>query len=254
MAPAGSNYDGSVPPRTRISFTGHIAGVGTSGGTRLVLGCWVRTPRGPFADVMVAQPDGRRVLLAPDPWVAEFVAATYTFDDVQLVPVSVERTGTGRDSHWQVSAGPLAWSFTVGARDPLGCLLRSVPVVVGRSLTFARVTDLVARCILPGVRTLGSAGNDRTEWYAATDLHRILASAASWGGTDLGALTEVNPPPDFGFGSTPKRPTVTALTSVVQLPAGAAGAETAGPGRGMAPPDVMRQLRTDLSASAHATT
>ena len=52
-------------------FTGHIAGVGTSGGTRLVLGCWDRTPHGPFADVMVAHPDGRRELLAPDAWVAD---------------------------------------------------------------------------------------------------------------------------------------------------------------------------------------
>ena len=41
---------------------------------------------GRFADVMLAQPDGLRVLLAPSGEVAEFVAATYTFDRVELGP------------------------------------------------------------------------------------------------------------------------------------------------------------------------
>ena len=118
-------------------FTGHIAGVGTSGGTRLVLGCWDRTPQGPFADVMVAHPDGRRELLAPTDWVADFVSATYTFDTVTRVPVTVQRTGFSR---------------------------------------------------------------------------------ATWGGHDLGTLTDMTPPPDFGFSSTPRRPSLTALTSTVRVP------------------------------------
>ena len=63
----------------RWQFTGHIAGAGTTGGTRLVLGAWDHSPLGPFADVMVAHPDGRRELLAPDDWVADFVSATYVF-------------------------------------------------------------------------------------------------------------------------------------------------------------------------------
>ena len=46
-------------------FTGHIAGVGTSSGTRLVLGCWDRTPQGPFADVMVAHPDLSLIHISP---------------------------------------------------------------------------------------------------------------------------------------------------------------------------------------------
>ncbi|WP_313818558.1 hypothetical protein [Citricoccus sp.] len=206
--------------QARLRFTGHIAGVGTSGGTRLVLGRWGTSPHGPFADVMLQRPDGHRVLLAPDAWVAEFVAATYTFDEVLDVPVQVQVSdaGAAAGSRWHVTAGPLAWTFEVGPRTPLGHLLRTVPGPVGRSLTLARITDRVARWTLPGVRTLGSAGNGRLEWYAARDLHRITASTASWSGQDLGALTELNPPAEFGFSSTPRQPSLTTLTSTVRLP------------------------------------
>lgn len=207
-----------MPSFTRFRFDGHIAGAGTASGTRLVLGHWVHSPRGPFADVMVQRGDGHRILLAPDPWVAEFVSSTYTFDEVIQVPVSVDDVGIGSGSHWTVSAGPLEWSFTIGRRTPLGRLLRLTPAPLGRTRTFARVTDAVAQRVFPGVRTLGTAGNERAEWYAARDLHGLVASSASWSGTDLGPLTDVDPPADFGFSSTPSTPSFTTLTSIVRVP------------------------------------
>jgi hypothetical protein len=82
----------------------------------------------------------------------------------------------------------------------------------------ARISDRVARVVMPGVRTLGTAGNDRLEWYSARDLHRITASTATWDGQDLGALTDMDPPPQFGFSSTPRTPMLTALTSTVRVP------------------------------------
>lgn len=81
----------------------------------------------------------------------------------------------------------------------------------------ARVSDRVARLVMPGVRTLGTAGNDRLEWYSARDLHRIAASTASWDGRELGTLTDMTPPPRFGFSSTPREPMLTTLTSTVRL-------------------------------------
>lgn len=197
----------------RWQFTGHIAGAGTTGGTRLVLGAWDESPHGAFADVMVEHPDGRRELLAPDEWVAEFVSSTYVFDDVRQVPVDVTVDGP----HWRVSAGPLHWAFTVGRRALWGHLLRAVPPRLGRTLTVARLSDRVARVVMPGVRTLGTAGNDRLEWYSARDLHRIAASTASWDGRELGTLTDMTPPPRFGFSSTPREPMLTTLTSTVRL-------------------------------------
>lgn len=194
----------------RWVFEGWIAGAGTAGGTRLVLGHWPVSPFGPFADVMVAHPDGTRTLLAPTPALADFVAGTYRFDRVEVVPVEVAQGPT-----WVVRAGLLDWRFTPGRRAPLGALLRLVPPRVGTSLAWARLTDPVARVAMRGVRTLGTAGQGRTEWYAARDLHRLTASEATWEGVDLGPLAPVDPPPRFGFSSTPRRPSLVRVVSTV---------------------------------------
>jgi hypothetical protein len=39
---------------------------------------------------------------------------------------------------------------------------------------------------------------------------------ASWAGTDLGDLADVDPPVRFGFSSTPRRPSIVAVTTTVQ--------------------------------------
>ncbi len=205
----------------RWRFRGHIAGLGTAEGTRLVLGTWPRSPFGAFADVMVERADGHRVLLAPDPEVASFVAGTYRFDEVRQVPVTVRRpphaTPGDPSGRWRVSAGPLRAEFTVGGRTGLGRLLRRQPPGISLSRAWALAVGPVARLVLPGVRTLGTAGGGRREWYAARDEHRITAARAWWDGTDLGNLRPVSPPPAFGFSSTPARPSLVRVVSTVEL-------------------------------------
>lgn len=200
-------------------FYGWIAGVGTTSGTRLVLGHWVRSPFGAFSDVMVAHPDGHRELLAPTASIAEFVAETYQFDTVTLCDVEVRRAkGIGEGSQWDVTAGPLTWSFLVGPRRPVGWLLQSVPLSLATRREFARLTDPVARVVMPGVRTIGRAGgpsDPRLEWYAGRDLHRIIASAARWDGESLGRLAPVKPAPRFGFSGTPATPSLTRVVTTV---------------------------------------
>jgi len=202
------------PRRTRQRFEGTIAGLGCTGGTRIVLGHWPVSSFGAFADVMVERADGHRLLLAPGRQVADFVQATYTFDEVRLVPVQVRVT----PPVWRVSAGPLELAFTTAGRPPLGWLLRAVPAVVAASPAWASAVDPVARVLLPGVRTRGSAGGGRREWYGARDLHRIVSMHGSWDGADLGDLAQVDPPARFGFSSTPTRPSVTRVVSTVELP------------------------------------
>ncbi|OMQ14701.1 hypothetical protein A7K94_0214710, partial [Modestobacter sp. VKM Ac-2676] len=75
----------------RLRFDGWILGTGTTSGTRLVVGHWPRSPLGPVSDVMVERPDGHRILLAQTAELAAFVAATYTFDEVRVVDVTVRR-------------------------------------------------------------------------------------------------------------------------------------------------------------------
>jgi hypothetical protein len=193
-------------------FDGWIAGLGTSTGLRVVVGHWPRSPFGAFTDVMVEQTDGHRVLLAPSSEVAGFVAATYLFDDVRVAPVRAQVDGT----RWQVDAAPLALGFTVGARTPLGLLLRSVPRPLAISPLWINAVDLVARRVLPGVRTRGSAAGGRREHYAALDLHGLTAATTFWEGVDQGGLAPVTPPVRFGFGSTPSTPSLTRVVTLVE--------------------------------------
>ena len=81
-----------------MRFDGWILGVGTSSGTRVVVGHWPRSPFGPVSDVMVEHADGHRLLLAPQPAVAEFIATTYTFDQITLGPVTETAGLTPRPS------------------------------------------------------------------------------------------------------------------------------------------------------------
>lgn len=196
----------------RHRFSGEIAGIGSTSGVRVVVGRWACSPMGPFSDVMLAEPDGARVLLAPDEDVARFVAETYRFDRVLLGPVTVEGVGS-----WLVRAPGLELGLTVGQRPALGWLLRAVPARLATAPTWSRLTDPVARVLLRGVRTQGTAGNGRREYYGATDLHRVTDLAGTWQGEDLGALAPVWPEPGFGFGSTPERPSVTSLTTTVDV-------------------------------------
>lgn len=197
----------------RLRFDGWILGLGTASGTRVVVGHWPRSPLGAVSDVMVQRPDGHRVLLAPSAEVAEFVGSTYTFDEVQLVPVDVHRTDAG----WTVTAGPLDLRVRTGARPLLGRLLHAVPAPLARTPAWVGLLDLPAR-LTTGLRTKGSAGNGRTEWYGVQDLHGLEAVEASWDGAPLGELTPVRPPVTFGFGSVPPRPSVVRVTTTVQLP------------------------------------
>ncbi|MEU6237257.1 hypothetical protein [Kitasatospora sp. NPDC047058] len=197
-----------------LRFDGWIAGVGTASGTRLVVGHWAASPFGPFSDVMIEYADGHRLLLAPTERTAGFIAGTYTFDRVRVTPVRVERGGAS----WRVTADALDLRFTTGRRGVLGLALRAVPGPLAARPGWTAVTDPLARLLL-GVRTRGTAGRGRREWYGVRDLHAVTAVAAVLDGRPLGPLAPVTPV-RFGFGSTPRRPAVVRVTTTVGTPAG----------------------------------
>lgn len=193
-------------------FDGWIAGLGTVSGLRIVVGNWPGSPFGAFTDVMVEDPEGHRVLLAPSAAVADFVASTYQFDEVLVTPVHTAVDG----SWWKITAGPLRLTFDVGGRSLLGVLLRLVPRRLATAPWWISAVDVVAGRVLPGVRTRGSASGGRQEYYAALDLHRIGSATVSWKGVDQGALAAVTPPVRFGFGSTPTDPSLVRVVTLVQ--------------------------------------
>lgn len=193
-------------------FDGWIGGVGTASGLRLVVGHWPNSPYGAFTDVMVERADGHRVLLAPTRQVADFVSTTYTFDEVRLLPVAMHVEGTTAD----LEAGDLTATLHLGRRTPLGYLLRAVPTRLATAPRWIATIDAIARRVLPGVRTVGSAGRGRTEYYGARDLHRITDADVRVGGEHQGRMTTVDPPVRFGFGSTPTTPSWVRITTLVE--------------------------------------
>ena len=198
--------------RHRECFTGWIAGLGTDGGHRFVVGHWPRSPYGPVADVMALDPAGHRTLFSPTSQLAAFLTAAYRFHDVHVVSCSARRAGRT----WTVHSGPLQLWFTSGRRPLLGWLLRLVPVWLARTTWWIGVLDLPARWLLPGVRTRGRTRDGRRQWYGAHDLHAIVAAEVTLAGRDLGALHAVHPPVGFGFGSVPKRPSLVHLTTIIE--------------------------------------
>ena len=204
-------------PREVHRFHGQIAGVGSASGIRIVVGRWPHSPFGPFADAMVERPDGRRLLLAPTEQIAEFVSSTYEFDEVRIEPFAVQVTGAGRGATWEIASPSLSARLAAGPRMPLGHLLRSVPRPLATSPTWAGLIDPVARIVMRGVRTRGTAVHGRRESYGATDIRRVVALEGTFDGIPLGALAPVDPPCRFGFSSTPRTPSLTSVTTTVEI-------------------------------------
>lgn len=210
-APASIDAREDEPVTQRLRFHGQIAGVGSTSGIRVVVGRWDRTHLGAFADAMVETPAGHRMLLAPSAGVAEFICATYGFDEVRIEPITVDATA----ARWRVVSPSLDLTIGIGERPPLGWVLRAVPRVVATSPLWARVIDPAARVVLRGVRTRGTALEGRREFYGATDLVSVTSLEGRFEGRHLGGLAPVDPPCSFGFSSTPRRPSVTEVVTTV---------------------------------------
>jgi len=188
----------------RHRFSGTITGIGTTSGRRVVVGQWRSSAFGAFADVMTEDATGHRTLLAPTQEIADFVASTYWFDEVRVVPVLCAGTS--------VDAGPLSLTYAVGGRTLLGRLLALTPATPW----FAALVDPVARIVLRGVRTRVRARKGDREWYAARDQRRVVEATVTWAGQDCGPLTDITPPVRFGPGSTPPHPSVVSVVSIVE--------------------------------------
>ncbi|MFI5510094.1 hypothetical protein ACIA48_21725 [Mycobacterium sp. NPDC051804] len=180
----------------------------------MVVGAWDRSPFGGFADVMIETQDGERVLLAPTSAVAEFVSQTYTFDRIELGAVDVRYTAAG----FRVTAPGLTVSASLGGPAPFDWLLRLVPPPLTRAPAWLHLINPVATMLVPGVRTAGSAGNGRREYYGVQRTRLITAVDGTFDGEDVGGLAALHPPVRFGFSSAPSTPQWVSVTTTIDLP------------------------------------
>jgi hypothetical protein len=207
----------ALDPTTRdvrgpFRMNGRVLATGLGSGDRFVIGHWESGPIGPMIDVMWARPDGTRVLLAPDRWVAEFVSSLYRFDDVHVVPLSYGRTGPVRHYEANTPLGPLAVSLTSAAI--------ALPIFVpGRPLSFTGLAERpMAGLVFPGVRTRVVTYSGSTAWYQASFVQPLRRVNVTLAGASLGPMTFVRPTVGFGLGEPPWLPAITRLRTTIKDP------------------------------------
>lgn len=181
----------------------------------MVIGSWLESPFGRFADVMVETADGERILLAPNQEVAEFISATYTFDSIEVGDVTVEH----RRDEFTLTAPNLELHGALGGPAQFDRLLRLVPSRLATAPWWLRLIDPVASRLITGVHTSGSAGHGRREYYGVRRTRRITEIRGQLRGVALGGLTPLDPPVRFGFSSAPAAPQMVSVTTTIDLPA-----------------------------------
>jgi hypothetical protein len=179
----------------------------------MVIGSWLQSPFGGFADVMVQDADGQRILLAPTDQVAEFVSSTYYFDHVMVGPVSADHSADG----FAVTAPGLTVTGRLGGSAPFDRLLRLVPGRVATAPAWLRTIDPVASRLISGVHTAGSARNGRREYYGVRRTRRITGIDGNFRGVDLDGLAPLDPPVRFGFSSAPALPQLVSVTTTIDV-------------------------------------
>jgi hypothetical protein len=163
---------------------------------------------------MVEDKDGHRTLLAPGQDAADFIAATYTFDEIRVEPITTRET----DGSSMVSSPSLSVELQLGRRTGVGRLLVLMPGALRRATWWCRAIGPVARTLRPGVDTVGTAGRGRREYYCAADEHLIESARVSFDGIELGGMRPVIPAVRFGFASTPATPSLVRVTTLIDLP------------------------------------
>lgn len=197
-----------------LRFDGVIAGLGTDTGTRIVVGMWSASPFGAIADVMIEDAGGHRTLLAPRQEVADFIAATYVFDEIRVEAIALRED----DRSLIVCSPSLRVELRLGRRTGVGRLLVLVPGPLRRARWWCRAIGPVARRLRAGVQIVGTAGGGRREYYCAADEHLIESAQASFDGFGLGRLRPVLPAVQFGFASAPPTPSAVRVTTLIDLP------------------------------------
>jgi hypothetical protein len=160
-----------------------------------------------MTDVMWARPDGERVLLAPTQAVADFITSAYRFERVEVVEVS----GSCDGSRLEVHADGLSVHLVAGRGWPL-------PPARLRPPWFTRYVEGPIALVALGVRTYGVTPTGAREWYRADRWSAVVDGAAVLDGIDLGAIGPVDPPCRFNFSEPPKRPSITAVRPLLELP------------------------------------
>ena len=174
-------------------FEGRVISSGFSTGDMIVIGDWNNSPHGPFTNLMWAKPDGTRVLIAPSSEIGDFVSSLYSFEEVIVSKMKIQRTGKSIGVSCDLGHVYMGWGMTV-------------PLPFSRPRWFiARVEAPFAR-LLFGTKTHGTTRNGRKEWYHVRGLSRMKSVELDLDGRSSNQMTGMAPSACFGFSNPPRMP------------------------------------------------
>ncbi len=189
------------------SLCGAIGACGFSSGNRVVIGHWDDSPIGPFGDVMWAEPDDHRTLIASSSSAATFITTVYEFDSVIVEKdLAINRSATRLTVRWPNG------SLEAG-------LGRAVPFPPRPDWITERIERSVGRATM-GVETYGTSPTGVEELYRADRVQRIRTGWAVVAGQDLGSIGPPRPASKFGFSEPPPFASVTHVRPRLLDPSG----------------------------------
>lgn len=192
-------------PVARVELRGVIVSSGFASGHRVVVGHWADGPLGAMTDVMWADPDGQRTLVAPSDAAAAFITSVYAFDEVEVTRLEVV---TGR-RRLVVRTARHALELVAG---------RGVRLPVPRPAWVTRFVEAPVARALMGVQTYGTSPSGVREWYRADGYRRLAVARGTLDGVDLGPMAPVDPPCGFGFSEPPRRPSWVEVRPLLEGP------------------------------------
>ena len=183
-------------------FSGRISSSGFSSGDRIVIGDWEDSPLGSFTNIMLARPDGSRVLISPSEKHAEYVSKLYNFEEVRILDLVVTRDKKSIQIEGTGLSVKMSWGVALA-------------IPIWRPLWFiATVENLFAK-ILYGTKTYGLTKDGRREWYSIRSISRVSSTEAIFDGKNFGDSEEFEISACFGFSEPPRKPSSVSLKSYI---------------------------------------
>ena len=183
-------------------FKGRISSCAFTSGDRVVIGDWHESPLGRFTDIMWANKDGKRTLVAPNQDVADYVNSMYEFEETIIEDISIN------NSERQLSLNSATMNFELKWD-------KGWPIPFKRSLFFIATVELFFAKLFFGTKTHGTTNNQRKEWYAIDRVSKIKSASGRINGQDLGDMTNMSPC-KFGFSEAPKKPSSCEVRTHIQ--------------------------------------
>ncbi len=183
----------SVAKMSNEIFKGRVISSGFQTGDMVVIGDWSDSPQGAFTNLMWAKPDGTRVLIAPSEELGDFVSSLYSFDEVIVSSMEIERTKKSIEVECDLGRVSMRWGM-------------NVPLPFSRPRWFIANIEAPFARLFFGTKTHGTTRNGRKEWYHVRGLSRMKSVELELDGRSSNQMTGMAPSACFGFSNPPRMP------------------------------------------------